>query len=84
VDFSKLARKAKQIYTNRGGAQAAKGDAREVEGILKSEGTFADKAKRSAEALKEPGAVKGSGTARDLTAPSQAEPPATQERRTHG
>jgi hypothetical protein len=45
MDFSKLASKAKQVYTKRGGAQAAKGDASEVGGILKSEGTFADKAK---------------------------------------
>jgi hypothetical protein len=65
VDFSKLATKAKQVYTKRGGAQAAKGDASEVEGILKSEGTFADKAKRSAEALNPERAVK--------TAPSAGE-----------
>jgi hypothetical protein len=84
VDFSKLARKAKQIYTKRGGAQAAKGDAREVGGILKSEGTITDKAKRAAEALKEPGAVKDPGAARDPTVPTQTEPPATQEKRTHG
>jgi hypothetical protein len=76
VDFSKLAGKAKQVYTKRGGAQAAKGDASEVGGILKSEGTFADKAKRSAEALKEPGAAQDPGAARDTQVPTEPEPPA--------
>ena len=76
MDFSKLASKAKQIYTKRGGAQAAKGDASEVAGILKSEGTFADKAKRSAEALKEPGAAQDPGAERDTPVPTQPEPPA--------
>jgi hypothetical protein len=76
VDFSKLAGKAKQIYTKRGGAQAAKGDANEVAGILKSEGSFADKTKRAAEALKEPGAAHDSGAARDTPAPNEPEPPA--------
>ena len=76
MDFSKLASKAKQIYTKRGGAQAAKGDASEVAGILKSEGTIADKAKRSAEALKEPGAAQDPGAARDTPVPTQPEPPA--------
>ncbi len=56
MDFQKLARKAQEVYTQRGGADAAKGDAREVEDILKSDGSLADKAKRAAKALKEPGA----------------------------
>jgi hypothetical protein len=75
VDFSKLANKAKQIYTERGGAQAAKGDASEVQEILKGEGTFADKAKRAAEALKEPGAAQDPSAARDPAVPTQTEPP---------
>lgn len=76
MDFSRLASKAKQIYTKRGGAQAAKGDAKEVEGILTGEGTVADKAKRAAEALKEPGAAQGPGAASDPAVPTQTEPPA--------
>lgn len=76
MDFNKLARKAQQIYTKRGGAQAAKGDAREVEGILKGEGTFADKAKRAAQALKQPGAAQDPGAAHDPTVPTPTEPPA--------
>jgi hypothetical protein len=79
VDFSKLAGKAKQIYTKRGGAQAAKGDATEVEGILKSEGTFADKAKRSAKALKEPGAAQDPGAAGDTPVSTEPEPPAASQ-----
>ena len=75
MDFTKLANKAKQIYTNRGGAQAAKGDASEVQEILKSEGTLTDKAKRAAEALKEPGAARDSSAARDPAVPTQTEPP---------
>jgi len=56
MDFQKLARKAQEVYTQRGGADAAKGDAREVEDILQGDGSLADKAKRAAKALKEPGA----------------------------
>ncbi len=77
MNFGKLASKAKQIYTKRGGAEAAKGDASEVEGILKGEGTFADKAKRAAEALKEPGAAQAPSAAGDPARPTQTEPPAT-------
>lgn len=56
MDFDKLARKAQQVYTERGGAQAAREDATELEQIVEGEGTLADKAKRAAKALKEPGA----------------------------
>lgn len=69
MDFDKLARKVQQIYTERGGAESAKGDATEVEEIFDGDGTLMDKAKRAAEALKTPGA------AGDPAAPSQTEPP---------
>ncbi len=55
MDFQKLARKAQAIYTERGGADAARADATEVENILKSDGTPIEKAKAAAKALKEPG-----------------------------
>lgn len=45
MDFDKVARKAQQIYTKRGGAEAAHGGAAEVEGILEGQGTFIDRAK---------------------------------------
>jgi len=56
MDFEKLKRKAQDIYTRRGGSEAAKGDASELRDILKGQGTMMDKAKRAAKALKEPGA----------------------------
>jgi hypothetical protein len=56
MDFEKLKRKAQDMYTRRGGAEAAKGDATELRDILKGQGTLMDKAKRAAKALKEPGA----------------------------
>jgi hypothetical protein len=74
MDLEKLRRKAEQIYTKRGGAEAAKGDATEVEGILKGEGTFMDKAKRAAKALKQPGAARQPGGA-DATGPGPATTP---------
>ena len=74
MDFNKLARKAQQIYTERGGAKAAKGDASEVEEIFKGDGTLAEKAKRAAKALREPGAGSRRGPASDPTMPNQAEP----------
>lgn len=68
MDFDKLARKAQEVYTQRGGAQAAREDATEVEQILEGEGTLMDKAKRAAKALKDPGA------AHDPSAPRPASP----------
>jgi len=79
MDFSRLAGKAKQIYTKRGGAQAAKGDATEVAGILKSEGSFGDKTKRAAEALKEPGEAHDPGAARDTPVPTEPKPPSARQ-----
>ena len=55
--LQKLARRAQQIYTERGGAEAARGDAGEVRHILEGEGTLLEKAKAAAKALKEPGAA---------------------------
>ncbi|MDQ2761239.1 MAG: hypothetical protein M3Y17_12645 [Actinomycetota bacterium] len=74
MDFDKLARKAQEVYTQRGGAQAAREDATEVEQILEGEGTLMDKAKRAAKALKEPGAAHDPGAAQDPSAPRPASP----------
>ena len=57
MNLERLARKAQQVYKERGGAAAAKGDASEVEGTLKGEGSFAEKAKQAAKALRTPGAA---------------------------
>lgn len=56
VDFKAMADKAKQIFQQRGGAQAAKGDAEELRDVARGPGSDADKAKAAAEAIREPGA----------------------------
>jgi len=57
ANFRKLAALAKQQIDKRGGTDVAKQDLKEVGDIVKGKGTLADKAKRSADALKEPGAA---------------------------
>ena len=56
MNFKKLADVAKTQIDKRGGTDAAKADAKEVGDIFKGEGSLKEKAKRAAEALKEPGA----------------------------
>lgn len=73
MDFERLARKAQQVYKERGGAAAAKGDASEVEGILKGKGSYAEKAKRAAKALKTPGAApNGNASANPAPGPTES------------
>lgn len=76
MDIEKLARRAQKIYQQRGGAEAAKGDATEVEGILHSEGSLVEKAKRVAQALKQPGAAQADSAAEaPSTRPTTGEGP---------
>ena len=56
VDFKKLAQSATDLFNKRGGMKSAQEDASELADIAKGEGSLSDKAKRGAEALKEPGA----------------------------
>jgi hypothetical protein len=56
VDFKKLAQSASDLFNKRGGMKSAQEDAGELADIAKGEGSLSDKAKRGAEALKEPGA----------------------------
>lgn len=56
VDWKKLADKASEVVQKRGGAKSLEEDAGELADIAKGSGTLSDKAKRAAEALKEPGA----------------------------
>ncbi len=56
MDFGKLAKKAQQAIDKRGGNEALKKDLGELKNIAKGPGSAADKAKRAAEALKQPGA----------------------------
>lgn len=55
-DFKKLAQSASDLVNKRGGTKSVQEDAGELMDIAKGEGSLTDKAKRGAEALKEPGA----------------------------
>lgn len=56
MKFSRIARQAKRLIDQRGGTDALKEDARELQNIAKGPGTMQEKAKRAKDALKEPGA----------------------------
>jgi len=56
VDFKKLAQSASNLVNKRGGTKALQEDANELMDIAKGDGSMSDKAKRGAEAIKEPGA----------------------------
>jgi general stress protein YciG len=70
MDLKALQRKAKQMIDKRGGADSLKEDAEELRDIAKGPGGAADKAKRAAEALKDPGAA-----GPDAPPPSAPAPP---------
>lgn len=53
--FGDLMNKAKKVVDQRGGTEALKQDAEELKNIARGPGSTQDKAKRAAEALKEPG-----------------------------
>jgi hypothetical protein len=54
--FGDLVNKAKKVVDQRGGTEALKQDAEELKDIARGRGNTQDKAKRAAEALKDPGA----------------------------
>jgi len=56
MDWKAMADKAKQVFQQRGGAKAAKEDAEELRNIAQGQGSFGDKAKEAAAAIREPGA----------------------------
>ena len=56
VDFKKLAQSASDLVNKRGGMKSVQEDAGELADIAKGDGSLSDKAKRGADALKEPGA----------------------------
>jgi hypothetical protein len=68
--------KAKELFTRRGGTEAAKQDAQEVKDVAQSDASMGDKAKEGFQAVKDPGAP---GEAGEAQSPSAAE-----ERRTAG
>jgi hypothetical protein len=56
MNLGSLTSKAKELFTRRGGKDAAKEDAQELKDIARSEGSIGDKAKEGFEAVKDPGA----------------------------
>lgn len=56
MKLGRLAQVAKRQIDKRGGTEALKRDAEELRNIAKGPGSAGDKAKRAADALKEPGA----------------------------
>jgi hypothetical protein len=56
MDLGSLTSRAKELFTRRGGTEAAKEDAEELKDIARSEGSLGDKAKEGFEAIKDPGA----------------------------
>ena len=48
--------KVKSMFTQRGGAQAAKEDAQELKDVAEGSGSTTDKGKEAFEAVKDPGA----------------------------
>jgi hypothetical protein len=77
VDFKKLGQQAKVLVDKRGGTDALKQDAEQLKSIAKGSGSFADKAKAAAEALKTPGGTGGQPVARERSTVSAGgdEPP---------
>ncbi len=55
VNFKKLSTQAKNLVDKRGGTDALKQDAEQLKEIAKGKGSFSDKAKAAAAALKDPG-----------------------------
>jgi hypothetical protein len=67
--------KAKELFTRRGGADAAKQDAQEVKDVAQSDASMGDKAKEGFQAVKDPGAP---GEAGGEGQPSAGDQPAEQ------
>jgi hypothetical protein len=75
MDLSRLTSKAKELFTRRGGTEAAKEDAQEIKDIARSDASIGDKAKEGFEALKDPGAP-----GEERRAGGEERPPAGEER----
>jgi hypothetical protein len=67
-----VADKAKQVIDERGGPESLKEDADELREIADGPGSLAEKAKRAAEAIKEPGAHHEPGVGREPSAGEDA------------
>lgn len=77
MDFKKLTQRAKRVIDQRGGTEALKQDAEELRNIARGQGSAKEKAKRAAEAVKQPGAGRDATTTPPPEpAPAQAQAPA--------
>ena len=56
MDLGKLEDEAKQLVDERGGMKSVEEDAMEVKDIATGDGSLTEKAEKTAEALKDPGA----------------------------
>jgi hypothetical protein len=56
MDLGSLTSRAKELFTRRGGSEAAKEDVEELKDIARSDASMGDKAKQGFEAIKDPGA----------------------------
>lgn len=61
MKWARIATKAKDLIDQRGGTDALKQDAEELRRIAREPGSMSDKAKKAANALKDPHAGGGSG-----------------------
>jgi hypothetical protein len=59
MDFKRLIGKAKKTVDDRGGMEALKADAKELQKVAKGKGSLGEKAKKAASAIKDPGAAGG-------------------------
>jgi hypothetical protein len=73
--------KAKELFTRRGGTEAAKQDAQEVRDVAQSDASMRDKAKEGFEAVKEPGAPGEAGEGQTPSAEERGDPAEQQEQR---
>lgn len=82
VDFKRLSDRARDLAEKRGGTEGLKQDAERLKNIAAGEGTVKDKAKRAADALKEPkgqNAGEGAGAGSGARETSQPAPGAQRE-----
>jgi hypothetical protein len=61
MDWKRVTDQAKQVINKRGGTESLKEDADELRDIAEGPGTLSEKAKRAAEAIREPGAHREPG-----------------------
>jgi hypothetical protein len=76
-----LMEKAKELFTRRGGAEAAKQDAQEVKDVAQSDASTSDKAKEGFQAVKDPGAPgEGQGPGGEGQPTGEGDGPAGEQR----